>query len=233
MKLYELAYACRLYKEVSGRDTLSGYDAAYRTMRERLGQSSELASDTDLNALMGFLNQWGCRIPKANFPRLKGRLRNWARSRLSQLPSGGRNICELSDEERRNVGNCYDQLVSLGAGLKFQHSAVAKTLHALRPYSLPIWDKPIKGDFERKDKLRRGSAQLYSDFIADVVGQIEELEQDVQRLKHTREEIPRLVGRDEQTSLVKLVDEYRWITITLGHVIPRHGEFKRWLDWIP
>jgi hypothetical protein len=56
MKLYQLAYACRLYQ--------GDFDNAYREMRRKLGDNPDLASRDQQNDLLDFLNKWGCRIPK-------------------------------------------------------------------------------------------------------------------------------------------------------------------------
>ena len=86
MKLYELAYACRLYREVASSD--DGFDSAYTTMRNALGRDPDLASKEDQrDALMTFLNKWLCRIPEANFPKLKKGLQEWSAQSITNLPA--------------------------------------------------------------------------------------------------------------------------------------------------
>ena len=45
------------------------------------------------------------------------------------------------------IGDAYEHLLRLGLGLYFQDIASAKTLHALRPRTLPMWDAEIKNWF--------------------------------------------------------------------------------------
>jgi hypothetical protein len=119
--------------------------------------------------------------------------------------------------------------LKLGAGLSFQDTAAAKTLHALRPDTLPIWDAKIREWFSK-----RGAGQTYSDFVRYVAHEeIAELEVDVTRLGCSLGGVPQLVHRGSGVSLVKLVDEYYWTTITLGYVVPTREGIDEWLTWMP
>lgn len=226
MKLFPLAYTCRLYREVAQ------FDDAYQTVRRAFGRDPDLASVDQQDALMRFLNDWRCRISEENFPALKARLRNWAVSWIQSLPAPDRDIRSLTPAERTEVGASYAELLKLGAGLRLQHTAAAKTLHALRPETLPIWDSAIRDEFERKVPKRRAPGQCYSDFLRHVANELDELEQDAKRLEYSLADVPRLVER-QGNPLVKLVDEFYWITITTRHTIPHRDELTKWLSWCP
>ena len=130
-------------------------------------------------------------------------------------------------------------MLKLGAGLSFQDTAAAKTLHALRPDTLPIWDAKIREWFSRDPKIKewfrkRGAGQTYSDFVRYVAHEeIAELEVDVTRLGCSLGGVPQLVHRGAGVSLVKLVDEYYWTTITLGYAVPTREGIDEWLTWMP
>jgi len=226
MKLYELAYACRLYREVAQ------FDSAYSEMRKALGQNADLGAEVQQGALMRFLNDWRCRIPEKNFPALKERLQQWAFLWIPKLPDGGKDLRSLNDHERAQVGDSYEKLLMLGVGLHFQDTAAAKTLHALRPHALPMWDNEIKDRFSAGGLSNRSPGQIYSDFLCHVAREISDLEEDVRRLKYSLSDVPQLVRRSG-ASLVKLADEYYWITITSRHMVPTRDEFQQWLQWIP
>jgi hypothetical protein len=227
MKVYELAYACRLYREVSQ------FDPAYRKMRDALGRNPNLASQTTSEALMRFLNDWRCRIPEKNFSSLKERLQHWTSVWIPQLPETGRDVCSLNDHECAQVGVSYEELLRLGTGLHFQDTAAAKTLHALRPEALPMWDNKIKDWFSASSGLAgEPPGHIYSNFVRHVANQISDLEQDVRRLKRSLTDVAQLVQRSG-ASLVKLVDEYYWITISSSHAVPTRDELEQWLSWIP
>ncbi len=199
MTLYELAYGCRLYSEVAG------FDRAYAEIRSRLGDTPDLTSGDRRQALMEFLNDWRCRIPERNFDSLKSVLRRWGAVWIPQLPAPNRDIRSLTPSERQTVGQAYQELLTLGAGLRFSHTAAAKTLHALRPQVLPMWDSAIKHDFSAQPRPTPVPAhQLYPAFIEHVAGELSELEGDARRFHLSLREVPRSIGRD-QNSLIKLV----------------------------
>lgn len=226
MKLYELAYASRLYSGVAG------FDQAYVDMRSRLGDAPDLASPDQQQALMEFLNGWRCRITRSNFEELKSRLQRWALVWITQLPVSGRDIRLLMPLERATVGQAYEELLRLGTGLRFSHTAAAKTLHALRPQALPMWDSAIKEAFSARLRSARPSADLlYTAFIEHVAEQLSELEQDARRFDVSLSAVPRMVGRDQNYSLVKIADEYAWVTVSLGHRIPDRSQLETWLRW--
>ncbi len=218
MKLYELAYACSLY----GQD-----DAEYWAMRKTLGKNPDLASPEQQCKLLQFLNKWGCRIAENDFPKLKEKLQQWWAEHQCKLP--GKNIRDLCDSEREQIESAYQGLLKSGAGLRFQDTAAAKTLHVLRPDTLPIWDAKIKKWFT--DEV----GKTYSDFVRHVaVGELSELEEDVKRLGHSLNQVPQLVHCGAvNASLVKLVDEYYWVTKTLGYKVPTREQADKWLSWMP
>jgi hypothetical protein len=230
LKLYQLAYASRLYGWVEK------FDVAYLEMRSALGNAADLSSQSQRDALFRFLNKWKCRIPERNFPTLKDALQNWATAWTGRLPEVTRDLCSLTRDECAQIGEAYASLIKLGAELNFQHTAIAKTLHALRPRSLPIWDEAIRTKFTLSRSLPKKQPRLiYSEFLHHVADEISGLERDVQRLRNTRlvpesADVRDLVNRPRDATLVKLVDEYYWITVTLGHSIP---PLQRWARWIP
>jgi hypothetical protein len=172
-----------------------------------------------------------CRIPEKNFRALKERLQQWAIQWIAQLPDASADIRSLSETERTRIGNAYEGLLRLGAGLHFQDTAAAKTLHALRPGSLPMWDVEIKNRFIRECGVyKRTAGQIYSNFGLHVAQKIAELEADVKRLGYSLSDVPRLVQCPD-FSLVKLVDKYHWIAITSAHQAPRRDELEQWLHW--
>lgn len=225
VKLYELAYACRLYREVTQ------FDLSYADVCKALGTNPDLSSQTQQDALLRFLNKWLCRIPEKNFAALKQRLSQWAAQWVPQLPKPCADIRSLQANELAQIGSAYEQLVWLGVGLHFQDTAAAKTLHVLRPGVLPMWDDEIKDWFSASGPRKRTGGQIYSDFLRHTAGQISELEVDVSRLVHSLTDVPQLVQRSGAT-IVKLVDEYYWITITQGHVVPTRNDLEQWVGWI-
>src|ERR1017187_2686990 len=75
------------------------------------------------------------------------------------------------------------------------------------------------------------AGQTYSAFLHQVAEEISELDVDVARLGHSLSEVSKLV-HGSGGSLVKLVDEYYWVTITDGHALPTRDDLEQWLRWI-
>jgi hypothetical protein len=213
-----LAYACSLYWED---------DPTYVGVLKALGKNPDLASPEQQDKLLQFLNKWGCRIAKNDFPKLKERLQQWWAENQRKLP--GKNIRDLYDSEREQIESVYQGLLKSGAGLRFQDTAAAKTLHVLRPDTLPMWDAKIKEWFTN------GVGKTYSDFVRHVAVELSQLEEDVKRLDHSLSEVPQLVhpGAVNNVSLVKLVDEYYWVTKTVGSKVPTKKQVGDWLSWMP
>lgn len=129
MKLYELAYACRLYQ---GED-----DYVYRDMRKDLGDDPNMGSP---QCVLQFLNRWGCRISKQRFGALEGHLERWADRWIRRLPHTSKDILSLEPNVIEQVGESFDELLTP----HFGNTCAAKTLHALRYRALPVWDAYIR-----------------------------------------------------------------------------------------
>jgi hypothetical protein len=224
MTLFELAYACRLF----------GKDEAYDTLRQELGQNPDLASPPQQDSLLQFLNRWGARIKKDCFPSLKKNLQEWWSKNLSLLPGTDKDIRCLTGDDCTKVAHSYDALLIIGH--RFKDTAAAKTLHALRPRSLPMWDRRIKDWFltipaSTDDTSQSSTGQIYAAFIRYVAEEeLSTLENDAKRLGYSLTNIPQLVEKPDY-SLVKLVDEYYWMTKTRGYTIPTRTELEQWHRW--
>ena len=224
MKLYDLAYACRLYQ---GED-----DATYRGMRKDLGDDPNMDSP---ERLLQFLNKWGCRISKGNFETLEKHLTDWAGRWIGDLPPASKDILSLESNAIKRIGESFDRLLTP----HFGDTCAAKTLHALRYRALPAWDYYIKKDWlDNGGSYGRTAGETYSNFLRHAAGEILELKQDVERLKYSLTDfpklVPKLVKHHEESydiSLVKLADEYYWTTITNRHKVPGRDQLKEWLDW--
>lgn len=220
MKLYQLAHACRLYQ---GED-----DKTYRDMREYLGDDPNMGSP---RRVLQFLNGWGCRISKERFGTLERHLEEWAARWIRQLPQASKDILSLEPDVIGLVGESFDQLLTP----HFGDTCAAKTLHALRYRALPAWDAYIKQTWLDEGGLPGQTAgETYSNFLGRVAEELLELKQDVERLRFSLTDVPELVKHHKESydiSLVKLVDEYYWITITKGYKAPDRDELEQWLGW--
>src|SRR5579863_5488463 len=102
MKLYELAYACRLYQ---------GEFDDYCRMRNDLGDDPDLASRKQQDSLLEFLNKWGCRIPKKHFEDLGNDLKEWAADWIGKLPQTSVDILSLRPYELEVIARSFNELL--------------------------------------------------------------------------------------------------------------------------
>jgi hypothetical protein len=216
MKLHELAYAARLFGEIPA------------------GEVPPLKSleQTPLLAHLEWLNQWGCRhIAKINHPAWARELERCLGALDSLLPSHSHDIRSLTKTQIDELGQAFDQVSSLwvrssdGRKIHFGATAGSKTLHALRPNSLPMWDQ----EFRRRLGLGKNAAG-YAGLIAWVRSEVESLCTDARRFSIGDSQIAEKVER-HGASLVKLNDEYYWITWTENHKPPSPAQLCQWSKW--
>jgi len=231
MRLYQLAFACRLYSSF-GRE----FDEATKVFRQSAGTNLALSDREQGRALMVWLNKWGCRqFAKDHHNFALDQLREWADSMLTTLPQSQNSLIDLSDTSLIAAASAYEALRLRLAGQKrsggadisvrFGPTGSAKILYALRPECFPPWDDPIRGHFDWD-----GTGASYYRFLNKVKSEIIELVSDADRVGISLQEIPRVVGRPD-SSPPKLVDEYYWITITKQLEIPMQTELARWSSW--
>ncbi len=166
-------------------------------------------------ALRVCLNAWVCRIP---YPRdgvdlLASSIDPWWRTRRRRLPTEP--LIDLDDRSIDDLAAAYAELASLPAGASragrirsLAPTASSKLLWILRPETACPWDKAIakaggqgtgQGGYAHHLRgarawARQVTAQAWADGIDDV---------------------PTHVGRP-QSSLVKVYDEWCYLTITRG-----------------
>ena len=102
MKLFQLAYACRIY----GGLTL--FDAGYHTLLDKTGGKRNFGDPSHVKALLVWLNSWGCRQFAVDYHDLAiESIRGWAQRWESRLPDGVMTLERLSDKEIEEAGNAY------------------------------------------------------------------------------------------------------------------------------
>jgi hypothetical protein len=187
-------------------------------------------------ALFVWLNAWGCRQFSKRHHELAGRsLLSWARTHLPHLPLPEVSLLNLKDIDLDRAARAYGNLTRRRAGLRAgrsrQHpvtygpTGAAKTLFALRPKALPMWDDGIRKHFEAD-----GSVASYRHFLEETRETLRFLVNDARRLHIRPNLIPERIGRPD-SSLVKLIDEYNWIVITQDVTPPGLSDLERWVTW--
>jgi len=226
MRLYELAYSCRLYA------AFTDFDSSIKKFRETTSRGLDLNDPNHRLALLKWLNSWGCRqFAKSFHTTASKNLKSWGKLYLDRLPSPGTSMIELAPRTlsvaAEAYGNLKDRLASIrrAKSVTFGSTGAAKVLAALRPNAFPPWDDPI-----RKHLHYDGSSESYLQYLTAVQSQLRDIKIEAARFDISLDKIPAVLGRPE-SSLPKLVDEYNWVTYTRGCVAPTVEELSRWINW--
>jgi hypothetical protein len=144
MKLYELAYCCRLYGQ------LTGYDRHLSQLHQQAGRDFDPLLPAHRAALFQWLNGWGCRqfAKQHHATTASESLVRWATSWLGNLPAWPEQLTDLSAARLALCAGAYDALRVLPASRRtlnngrvsvvtYGPTGTAKTLFALRPNVFP------------------------------------------------------------------------------------------------
>lgn len=230
MTLSELAFACFLYN--GGTD----YDNSYRIFLEVTEGSPDLSSSEHREALLVWLNQWGCRQFALKYhEQASGEILSWHNEYSPTLLPRNRNLWEITEAELASAGAAYESLSSRIASYRKRRGKVvpvsigptgaAKILFAIRPRALLPWDDSIRESLGYDD-----SQASYLSFLGSVKSLLEELATSCERNGFQLADLPRLLGRPHST-VPKLIDEYHLVTITKNCSPPDSDTLQRWANW--
>ena len=128
---------------------LGDVDRATRELQATTGNAVDLGLPSHRDALLRWLNAWGCRIrtPRPGEPTpFQDSVAAWWEDWRGALPS--RPLYGLRDSEIAQLGEAHSSLAALPATLgatprTLSSTAAAKTLFALRPRTAMPWDVAI------------------------------------------------------------------------------------------
>lgn len=230
-RLSELAFACYIY----GR--MTDYDSSYQDFLRTTNHMPDLKRAEHRTALIDWLNKWGCRQFAKDYHSLASQqIEAWHQRFSNSLFPTDRTLLQLSDEDISVVEAAYGALAERTASMRKTRggtesvimigpTGAAKVLFAIRPNALVPWDTPI-----REALGLDGSAHSYAAYLGIVRTQLQELEEACGKNGCKLSELPKLIGRSE-SSLVKLIDEYYWVTVTRKCPAPPNDVLARWMAW--
>jgi hypothetical protein len=216
--LFGVAYASRLFREV---DTPSSFEALRRKTGTG-GLDLKNPANGHAQALLEWLNKWGCRITKDSFPVISSKLAKWFRKWKPKLPHT--NLVSLQEQHLDILADAYNELLDVD---DFGSTSASKALFAVCPHSAMPWDAAIQAEFKLSGRAREN----YRDMLERSKDEAEILIADAARCGVTDpQNIPHEVGSPGRT-LPRLLDEFHWITITRRHRIPACEELQQWAGW--
>ena len=230
MNLYELAFGCHVYAGVTD------YDQSYRKFLEATIRKPDLSVAEHRTALLRWLNKWGCRqFDKDHHDDAAKEILTWYSQCNSKLIPPDQHLWELTDADLAFVKDAYEDLSKRTVGYKLRNgkfvrstigpTGTAKILFAIRPKAFIPWDDAIR------EKHRYDSpAYSYLAYLKQVKNTIGNLQKACQVHFIEVTDLPRLFGRLDST-VVKLIDEYYWVTLARKCSPPPTDTLRLWIDW--
>ena len=230
MKLSELAFACYVYAKMDEDDS------SYSRFLAATNNTPDLGLVGHRTALLKWLNAWGCRQFAVEYHRSASEeIRRWHERWGHQLFPATKPLLDLDDEELRLTDAAYTDLTERTASkrkrasgnaytVKVGPTGASKILFAIRPQALPPWDEPVR------EHLRDYGVKSYVDYLARVMSELAELADACSQNGLALSDLPRVLGQP-YASLVKLVDEYYWVTISRRCPPPEADVLAHWSAW--
>lgn len=227
---FDLACACYLY------ESMTDYARSLDRFHGKFGAALDLSREDHRLALLKFLNDWGCR-------NLAKEWHGLASKELDRWYSGARDLLRLPDGSPASLdvtrlgglARVFNSLSNRIASkptkkgkavrVSFGPTATSKSLFALMPGALPAWDEPMRKAFGYD-----GKGASYVKFVKDIQRKIAETEQYCGSQGFTLEGLPAKLKRPAYTTVVQLIIEYYWITISRGVSLPSRDTVREWLS---
>lgn len=230
MKLAELAFACYVYA------SMTDYDNSYLDFRAKVNNALDLSDEDHRQALITWLNQWGCRQFSRECHELaSNEILQWYMECKDMLPAVDADLHLMSSQEIELVSKSYAKLAGKTACHKARGTktisvtigptGAAKILFALRPKSLVPWDEPIRAELKLD-----ASERSYCRYHMDIKKFLIELESQCTEQGFSLHDLPTILNRRDSTT-PKLIDEFYWVTITKKCQFPGNAVLNEWLTW--
>ena len=216
-------------------DSLTSYNTSLGDFKSTTGDRLDLVIKEHLDALMHWLNAWGCRhLSKDQHQVASESILNWYETNCTSLFSDKTPIWQLEDQEINIATNAYGSLEDrIGArhyrgGNKLEvhigPTAASKILFILRPKALMPWD-----DAMRKYFGYSGSPRSYFEYLIEIRDLTLHIGDLCRNKGFQIDDLPQKLGRPNSTVLA-LVNEYIWITETRKVELPSSETLMQWVS---
>ena len=214
-------------------NSLTPYNTSLVNFRSATGDRMDLAIQEHRDALMNWLNDWGCRhLSKDQHQVASQSILVWYQTNCATLFSDKMPLWQLGDQEIETAANVYGSLKDkIGArhyryGNKLEvhigPTAASKILFAIRPKALMPWDEAMRIAF-----MCDGSPESYVRYqkiIRKLAFHIVGL---CKKRGFQIDDLPQRLGRSNSTVLA-LVNEYIWVTVTRKVELPSSETLTQW-----
>ena len=223
MNLSDIAFSSYLYKIAWSENR-----ELYVRLREALRRDEVLARAQTGETLLEWLNSWGCRLDKSGFSSVGyAELSKWYGTFVGKLPSDDESMLALTDGQLDWAAEAYEDLFhrKASARRRFQATASAKILFAVKPNAFPPWDQAIRDGLKLD-----GTRKSYREFLDRARSELQDLEKSCALNGVKLGDLSSMFHRENWT-LPKIVDEYFWIKFTQKCPTPDGNTLRQWLHW--
>jgi len=216
-------------------NSLTPYNTSLVNFRSATGDRIDLTIQEHRDALMNWLNDWGCRhLSKDQHQVASQSILDWYQTNCATLFSDKTSLWQLEDQEIETAANAYGSLKdSTGAwrirgGRKLEvhigATAASKILFAIRPKALMPWDEAMRTSFKCD-----GSPTSYSRYLKTIRNLTSHIGGLCRNKGFQIDDLPKELGRPNSTVLA-LVNEYIWVTETGKCELPSSHTLARWAE---
>ena len=228
--LGDVAVACLMF------NSLTSYNWSLARLSRATGKPLNLAKPEHREALLTWLNEWGCRhLAKDQHGVSSEGILNWYKGRGERHARATTPLWLLDDGELMQAAEAYGALKDLPGANRVRGgnevvvtigpTAASKVLFALRPEAFAPWD-----DAMRKHFGCDGSAESYCRFLVIVRDLALRIGGQCERNDFPIARLPEELDRPGST-MVALLNEYLWVTVSAGVRLPGRETLARWAAW--
>ena len=214
-------------------NSLTPYNNSLVNFRFATGDRIDLTIQEHRDAMMKWLNDWGCRhLAEDQHQVASQSILDWYQTDCAILFNDKTPLWQLEDQEIETSANVYGSLkdrigarrsrYGIESDVHIGATAASKILFAIRPKAMMPWDEAMRKSFGCD-----GSPQSYARYL----NTIRRLTLQIDTLCRSKgfqiNEISEKIGRPDSTVL-ELINEYIWVTVTREVKLPSSGTLLRW-----
>ena len=208
----------------------TNYNDSYLAFQEAIGSQLDLSDPNHRRHLFNWLNKWGCRLEKKQFPKVSEVIWDWYKEYGGELPRIGKHLMKLKRSDFETIDNAYEVLKqrevyklkrASGSGIRtIGPTAASKILFALRPNAAVAWDAGMRKELKVSDHYLS-----YSEFLEKIRTDIVALDGECEKNGFQVKDLSIVFNRRGAT-VPQLVSEYYWITLNKKVQLPDLDSFK-------
>jgi len=216
-------------------NSLTPYNASLGDFRSSTANRLDLSIKEHLDALMHWLNAWGCRhLSVDQHDIASNSILKWYQADGASLFTNEKPLWDVDDGELEIAARAYGSLKDetgarrvRGGSKRKVHigpTAASKVLFAIRPKALMPWDEAMRISFDCD-----GSPKSYFKYLVEIRDLTLHIEKLCRNKGFQIDDLPEKVDRPRST-VIELINEYIWITETRKIKLPSSETLTQWVS---